>query len=87
MNYYLFTNLKKEECPNTSWDIITINLNEFEQNLDVIKISRYYKFMIHKQLNKMNKDYDIIFYCDSHLSPINYIDWFDKAYNAIFTPK
>ena len=68
-DYYFFTNLKKHNIPNNSWKHVRINMNDFSNYKNNVFISRYYKFMLHEVFNKLNKDYDFVFYCDSFLSP------------------
>ena len=68
-DYYFFTNLKKHNIPNNSWKHVRININDFSNYKNNVFISRYYKFMLHEVFNKLNKDYDFVFYCDSFLSP------------------
>jgi len=74
-DYLCFTNLNKEEIINNSWEIIQIKLEEFKYIENNIKISRYFKFNVIDYLVKINRKYDFIFYCDSHLYPIKNIDW------------
>jgi hypothetical protein len=75
-DYYLFTNLDPEAF-NTSWDIInvkdTFKNTGIESN--IIK-SRYPKFMGWKLIKDLlNKEYDVIFYCDAILNPDCNFDW------------
>ena len=79
-DYYLFTNLDPEVF-NTSWEIInvkdTFKNTGIESN--IIK-SRYPKFMGWKLIKDLlNKEYDIIFYCDAMRSPNCDIDWENYA--------
>ncbi len=77
MDYFCFTNLKKKILGKMDWDIIEID-NTFmpELNNDNVKISRYFKFTVWKYLlEKMNKEYDFIFYCDHYLNPNSDINW------------
>ena len=80
IRYLLFTNLKKNIIYNylkdTPWEIITIDLDldlDSSIDLDYVRQSRYPKFMGWKLLKDMEIDneFDIIFYCDTHFSPVN----------------
>lgn len=73
VDYFLFTNLSKNEIKNTSWDVVEIkehdNIKELRTNTHV---SRYYKFQLHKLLDK---SYDFVFYMDHYIYPLNNVDW------------
>ena len=79
IKYLLFTNLKKniicKYLKETPWEIITIDLDlgDVGLDLDYVRLSRYPKFMGWKLLNDMDigNEFDIIFFCDTHYSPIN----------------
>ena len=73
-DYICFTNLNKDVINNKSWEIIQINLQDFDIKNN-IKISRYFKFYAINYLVKINRKYDYIFYCDSYLYPNIDIDW------------
>lgn len=77
IDYFCFTNLKKKEIGKMNWNIIEIN-NDFlytNKNKNII-LNRYFKFMVWKFLKeKMNKNYDFIFYCDHYLNPNSDINW------------
>lgn len=74
-DYYCFTNLKINELGNQDWNIVEINKSEFP-GLNNVKISRYFKFTVWKYLKeKMNKEYDFIFYCDHYLNPSCDVNW------------
>lgn len=74
-DYFCFTNLKKDQIGNCAWNIIQIQNNLFP-GLNNVKTSRYFKFMVWKYLKeKMNKEYDFIFYCDHYLNPSCDINW------------
>ena len=82
MDYYCFTNLKKENIGKTNWEIIEININTFYSSISNknknknILLNRYFKFMTWKFFEeKMNKKYDFIFYCDHYLNPNSDIHW------------
>tara|TARA_Y100000741_G_C18248669_1_gene556480 strand:+ start:74 stop:787 length:714 start_codon:yes stop_codon:yes gene_type:complete len=72
-DYFLFTNLE-ESFFNTSWKIINIKEINNEIQSNIIK-SRYPKFMCWKLLEDMDKIYDVVIYCDCHLTPNNQQDW------------
>ena len=74
-DYLCFTNLNKNEINNKSWEIIQINLQDFNSTKNNIKISRYFKFYAIDYLVKINRKYDYIFYCDSYLYPNMDINW------------
>tara|TARA_B100001063_G_C16726678_1_gene536824 strand:+ start:727 stop:1512 length:786 start_codon:yes stop_codon:yes gene_type:complete len=89
-DFYLFTNLSKDCFTKyNGWDINPIedaSLNEYAKinqckdlntNLRYLVFkSRYIKFMgWHYLKHVMNKEYDIIFYCDSTYIPNNTINW------------
>jgi hypothetical protein len=79
INYLLFTNLKKniiyKYLKETPWEIITIDLDlgNVVLGVDYVRLSRYPKFMGWKLLNdmKIGNEFDIIFFCDTHYSPVN----------------
>lgn len=73
-DYLLFTNLNDFKLER-GWDVIPIDLNEFHYLNSAIKISRYFKFMVHEYLKKIGRDYDFVFYCDSHKYPQDTINW------------
>ena len=73
-DYYLFTNLPIESF-KTSWNVINIQHINVNIESNIIK-SRYPKFMAWKLIEHViQKDYDIIFYCDSYLCPKENIKW------------
>ena len=74
-DYLCFTNLNKNDINNKSWEIIQINLQDFNTVKNNIKISRYFKFYVIDYLIKINRKYDYIFYCDSYLYPNIDINW------------
>ena len=74
-DYLCFTNLNKNEINNKSWEIIQINLQDFNTTKNNIKISRYFKFYVIDYLVKINRKYNYIFYCDSYLYPNIDINW------------
>jgi hypothetical protein len=85
-DYYLFTNLDKNNF-NTSWDIIQINnLDEINKCNSFITKSRYIKFLGWKYIKEiLKKKYDTIFYCDSTYEPkinINWEDYSNKIINS-----
>ena len=73
-DYLLFTNLTDIKIQN-SWEMITIDLEEFKYINNAVKVSRYFKFMIHEYLKKIGREYDFVFYCDSHRYPKHSINW------------
>ena len=73
-DYLLFTNLKSEEV-KSGWDVITIDLEEFNYLKSAVKISRYFKFMLHEYMKKIGRDYDFVFYCDCYRYPKDNINW------------
>lgn len=73
-DYLLFTNLTDLKIKN-GWDVITIDLEEFHYLNSAVKISRYFKFMLHEYLKKIGREYDFVFYCDSYKYPKHTINW------------
>jgi hypothetical protein len=74
--YFFFTNLKKKDIINNCWEIIEINLNDFKNINNFVKISRYFKFNIINYFNnKLKLNPEFIFYCDSYLYPKVSVDW------------
>lgn len=74
-DYIFFTNLRKEDFGESSWEIITVDLGDFP-DLNFVKISRYFKFMSFRYIReKLGRDYDFIFYCDCYLYPDSSVDW------------
>jgi hypothetical protein len=75
--YFCFTNLKKEQLGSQDWNIVEIQNSMFpDLKQNNVKISRYFKFMVWKYLKeKMNKEYDFIFYCDHYLNPSCDVNW------------
>lgn len=73
-DYLLFTNLNDFNLEK-GWEVIHIDLNEFDYLNSAIKISRYFKFMAHEYIKKIGREYDFIFYCDSYKYPIHKINW------------
>lgn len=74
-DYLCFTNLNKNNIENNSWEIIEINTDNFKYLKNSVQISRYFKFMIFEYLRKINRKYDFVFYCDTHLYPNPNINW------------
>ena len=74
-DYLFFTNLKKHNINNKSWEIIRIDLKDYSYLKSHVKISRYFKFKIFEILNKLNRNYDFVIYCDAFLSPKSDLDW------------
>lgn len=87
-DFFLFTNLPKEHLQQThGWNIIDISntvidscINKDNENIEQLRIniykSRYIKFMGWKYIKDvLNKNYDVIFYCDSCYVPNSKIDW------------
>ena len=83
VDYFLFTNLLKEEIGVNSWDIINVDLKD---NLHISSLrtnthmSRYYKFQLHKILGK---NYDFIFYMDHYIVPKVNMNWKELALKTI----
>lgn len=73
-DYLLFTNLNDFKLEK-GWDVITIDLNEFHYLNSAVKISRYFKFMVHEYIKKIGREYDFVFYCDSYRYPKHNIIW------------
>jgi hypothetical protein len=82
-DYLLFTNLTDVKITN-GWDVIIIDLEEFAYLNSAIKISRYFKFMLHEYFKKIGRDYDFVFYCDSYKYPKHTINW-KKGCNVLET--
>ena len=79
-DYYLFTNLDPEVF-NTSWEIINVKDTFKNTGIEskIIK-SRYPKFMGWKLIKDLlNKEYDVIFYCDAIMNPNCDNDWENYA--------
>lgn len=71
-DYYCFTNLEPDKF-NTSWKVIKINTKDFKTTTAQ---SRYPKFMAWSFLKDfIEKDYDVIFYCDGYCSPRIDVNW------------
>lgn len=76
-DYYCFTNLDKNKLGINIWKIIEIESDflNTKKNKNIM-LNRYFKFMVWKYLKeKMNKNYDFIFYCDHYLNPNSDINW------------
>ena len=73
-DYLIFTNLNKDQVKD-GWDVITIDLEEFNYLKSAVKISRYFKFMLHEYMKKIGRDYDFVFYCDSYKYPDDKVNW------------
>ena len=73
-DYLLFTVIPKDNIPPTSWDIINVNLESFGE-MHKVKVSRIFKFQLHKVFEQMERNYDIVYYCDSFLHPTVQNDW------------
>lgn len=78
-DYYLVTD---NQC-KTSWDIIDSIPNEIQKMQDNVRKSRYAKFMFWDLLEKINKEYDFVFYCDSYFYPKTEVDWHKMANETI----
>ena len=67
-DYFFFTNIEKKYFKNTSWDIITVDLNRYKIDYkNNVLLSRYFKFRVYKYLkNVLNRSYKIIFHCDCY---------------------
>ena len=89
-DYLLITNFKSKEL-ETSWDVITLNLDKEKFRCDIkekggyVIRSRYPKFMMWKIFKDYPdkfkdyqiQDYEIIVYCDAFLSPRSDVNWID----------
>ena len=73
-DYLMFTNLNNIKIKK-GWEAITIDLEEFKYLNNAVKVSRYFKFMVHEYLKKIGRDYDFIFYCDAYRYPRHTINW------------
>lgn len=74
-DYLFFTNLKKEEVKSKSWEVIEVNLDKFKDIKNNVKISRYFKFFIFNYFKKIGRNYNYVFYNDSHLYPSPKVNW------------
>lgn len=87
-DFFLFTNLPVENFKGKKgWEIIDIDnsllnkyINKQDEDIEQLRIniykSRYIKFMGWKYLKDvLNKNYDVIFYCDSCYTPNSKINW------------
>ena len=74
-DYILFTNLTQERLPKMPWEIITVDLEDLKHVNHAVKASRYFKFMLHEYLRKIERDYEFIFYCDAYLTPKKDENW------------
>jgi hypothetical protein len=81
-DYLFFTNLQKEEVKSKSWEVIQVNLDNFKDIKNNVKISRYFKFFIFNYLKKIGRNYNYVFYNDCHLYPDPKINW-DKIADNI----
>lgn len=84
-DYLFFTDIPMDDIPPTSWDIINLNLESFG-DMNTIKVSRIFKFQLHKVFEQMERNYDIVYYCDSFLYPTFQNDWsklFDNHNNEL----
>ena len=83
-DYVLLTNLNPEDF-NTSWDVIRIDDGYVDKYRKNITRSRFPKFMgWHYLKEKLNKDYDVIFYCDAIKIPKKKTNWI-KIANSILS--
>lgn len=73
-DYLFFTDIPMDDIPPTSWDIINLNLESFGE-MHKVKVSRIFKFQLHKVFEQMERNYDIVYYCDSFLYPRFQNDW------------
>ena len=73
-DYLLFTNLHSDQI-KSGWNVMTIDLEEFNYLKSAVKVSRYFKFMVHEYLKKIGREYDFVFYCDSYKYPKHTINW------------
>lgn len=73
-DYLFFTDIPKDDIPPTSWDIINVKLESFGR-MHKVKVSRIFKFQLHKVFEQMGRNYDIVYYCDSFLYPTFQNDW------------
>lgn len=73
-DYLLFTNLNRDQVKD-GWNVITIDLAEFNYLKSAVKVSRYFKFMVYEYMKKNGRDYDFVFYCDSYKYPDHNVDW------------
>ena len=74
-DYFLFTNLDPTLL-DTSWDVINIANNKNISNVNCnIKKSRYTKFLSWHYFDSIQKEYDVIFYCDAWVVPNEKKDW------------
>lgn len=79
MDYYLFTNIPKEELKpyiEDHWQVININVVPNNNIKNNTQLSRYYKFQLHHYFAQQNKtDYDWIIYIDHYLLIAPNVDW------------
>ena len=74
-DYFLFTDIDEEHF-DTSWDVINIKDNPNISNLTSnVRKSRYPKFMSWELLESLEKNYDVVFYCDAYLIPNSRENW------------
>ena len=84
-DYFLFTNFSPDIF-NTSWNVINISDKLSHISSNIIK-SRYPKFMGWKLLEDiLQKDYDIVIYCDAGYYPKPNIDWNEFAKETLNHP-
>ena len=85
-DYYLFTNLSVEHVhKNHPYTIIQITPERFPDIASLpnnVKVSRYFKFQLHKALSIIGKTYDFIYYYDHFYQPkmnVNYSIIYNKC--------
>ena len=83
-DYILFTNLKKEKFPETSWDIDSVDMPaDLPTRKSYIYANRFYKW--HPQT--LLPDYDVIIYVDGFQVPdAKHIDTWNRLVNLVGDP-
>lgn len=85
-DYFLFSNLKQEDF-DTSWKVITVDIDFLKNHRNDIIRSRYFKFMGWKYIKEVLRiDYDIIYFCDATRSPDPNTNWEELSENILLHP-
>ena len=80
-DYFLFSNLKQEDF-DTSWKVITVDIDFLKNHRNDIIRSRYFKFMGWKYIKEVLRiEYDIIYFCDATRSPDPNTNWEELSEN------
>jgi hypothetical protein len=87
IDYLLFTNVPKHSClANTSWDVIEYIDENPKIASNCIVHSRVAKFQPWRIPILIERDYDIIIYCDAYWTPIPTLKW-EQIINQLLQSK